>query len=223
MRPHMLDETVVLPDHAPQNTIADYRDYCIGDFYSEPYSYNGKQTEKVFITISLRCAKEGQEGYQDFDMEFVQIPHADWKLIRFDVQEGSKPVGEDAISLSESTTAKEFFASSGCQELQCAAFNFINALYTPNFEELRQLVVDPSWVPKDPNAWGNRSRDDCAGYGITWVSFAPYTLDGKEVLLAYFHLSMFRAVPGEEGIQDPLLRFVYVDNKWKVLDFDYGA
>ena len=215
---YALDEHVVLPKRFPNNTIADYRDYCITWIACDPYVWNGKKVEKVTVAASLFCAKAGQEGYLDFLLEFANVPGAyDWKLLRLEVQNGSKPQGDDSIPLKDPMTVRDFLFSSKCQKLQVAAFNFINAYFGADFEELRRLVVDPGWVPKDPDAWGDRSRDDYGGYGITWVSFAA---DGKQARL---NLSMYCDIPGEEGVCDPLMTFAYVDGGWKLLTLDFDA
>lgn len=221
---YALDENVVLPEQAPQNTIADYRDYCITQVAADSYELDGRQVEKLTVTASLYCAKEGQKGYLDFCLEFVNTPREfDWKLIRLDVRNGSKPTDDDTIPLTDPMTVRNFLFSSQCQDLQKTAFNFINAYFGGDYEEVQRMFIAPSWALDDPGAWNSRSRDDYSGYGISWVSFEPYELDGKQVQKAHFHLSMYRAVPGEEGVYDPCMELVYTDHQWKVLSLDFSA
>lgn len=221
---YALDESVVLPGQAPQNIISDYRDYCITQVSAEPYTLDGKQVEKITVDASLLCIKEGQSGYFDFRLEFVNTPHAhSWKLIRLDVQNGSKPFGDSDIPLTDPMTVQDFLASYECRALQASAFNFINAYFDGDYEVARQMFIAPSWALERPESWNSRSRDEYTGYGISWVSFEPYELGGVQVQGARFYLSMYRAVPGEEGVCDPLLKFVYVDGLWKVLELDFDA
>lgn len=225
---HGLNGSAVLPAQAPRNTIADYRDYCITRLSADAYELDGKQVERVTVHASLFCVKEGQSGYEDFRLEFVHsrresFPYRAWQLLRLEVQSGSRPAGDSSILPTNPMTVQDFLASSECLALQATAFNFINAYYSADFDVLRQLLVDDSWLPEDPDAWSDRSRDDYTGYGISWVSFEPCELDGKQVQGARYFLSMFCAIPGEEGVRDPLMTFVYTEDGWRLLDLDFDA
>ncbi|MCH5184304.1 MAG: hypothetical protein J1E00_09020 [Oscillospiraceae bacterium] len=225
---HGLNGSAVLPAQAPRNTIADYGDYCITQLSADAYELDGRQVEKVTVHASLHCTKEGQSGYEDFCLEFVHarrdsFPYREWQLLRLEVQSGRKPWGDTSVPVTNPMTVEAFLASSDGLALQAIAFNFINAYYSGDIEALHNLLVDDSWLPEDSDAWSDRSRDDYTGYGISWVSFESYELHGEQVQGARYYLSMYRAVPGEEGVCDPLMTFVKTRDGWRLLDLDFDA
>ncbi len=216
----------MLPGITWRDSMDDYRSYCITQFSNEPYEQYGRQVEKASVVVSVFRNKEGQEGYLDFQLEFVYAErdgHYAWEFESFSMQDGSKPTGNNSMELKNSMTVQEFLSSSKCQELQSVAFNFCSAYFRADEEEQKQYLLDPSDVRTYNSPWDSYSMNDYGNYGIASVSFASEEVDGETVPIANVRISMPCRVEGHEGTNEPCLELVYVHNEWKVRDLVFNA